>query len=91
MACVETLLELLLLYLVNAEEDVTALEVVEVEFLQLSIVLAPEGAGARSLRTLFGDLARGDLARGEAARLSALDHLCSGARKAVGLYIEGGE
>lgn len=62
MAVVETLLALLLLYFVNADED--ALDV-EVRQLLDAIELALEATG-RPLRPLPGDIARGDLARGAA-------------------------
>lgn len=76
----------------NTDVDAILLEAVDdVELRQLLdvIELALEANG-RPLRVLAGDKARGDLARrGETVLLS--DHLCSGARKAVGAYIEGGE
>ena len=81
---VEMLLELLLLNRVNADDDVAALDVVDVELRQL----LEAAEGRPPLRVLCGDKARGDLAR--AGLLGFLD---SGAPRNVPmpLYMEGGE
>jgi hypothetical protein len=58
-AVVDTLRALELLYLVNADVDVPALDVVLIELLQLpeAIELALDATG-RPLRVLLGDIAR---------------------------------
>jgi len=61
---VEMLLELLLLSRVNAEDDVAALDVVDVELRQLLDAADEIAEGRPPLRVLCGDKARGDLARG---------------------------
>jgi hypothetical protein len=90
-AAVDTLLELELLYRVNADVDAIALEAVDdVELRQLlDVIELALDANGRPEEP--GDIARGDLARrGDTVRCLSF-HLWSGARNAVGLYIEGGE
>lgn len=94
-AVVDTLRALLLLYLVNAEDDVATLEFETVELRQLfdAVELALEATttvGREPLRAVLGDNARGDLAR-DAADVVEPGYLCWGARKAVASYIVGGE